>query len=67
MDTYEVKKIVQVEHPTNVLSTLVEGGFFDHKTNSPTILVVIPTMAWSKFMMRARERNMWRRVVHLPN
>jgi len=48
------------------LSALVEGGFFDEKTNSPTILVVIPTMAWSKFMMRARERKRWRRVVHLP-
>jgi len=43
---------------------LVEGGFFDQKIDSPTILVVIPTMAW--FMMRARERNKWRRVVHLP-
>jgi len=45
---------------------LVEGGFFDQKTDFPTILVVIPTMAWFKFMMRARERNKWRRVVHLP-
>jgi hypothetical protein len=44
---------------------LVEGGFFEEKTNSLTIPVVIPTMARSKFMMRARERKRWRRVVHL--
>jgi hypothetical protein len=45
---------------------LVEGGFFDQKIDSFTISIVIPTMAWSKFMMRARERNRWRSVVHLP-
>jgi len=45
---------------------LVEGGFFNQKIDSPTILVVIPTMAWSRFMMRARERNKWKRVMHLP-
>jgi len=48
------------------LSALVEGRFFNQKIDSPTIPVVIPTMAWFKFMMMARERNKWRRVVHLP-
>jgi hypothetical protein len=44
------------------LSALVEGGLFDKKFDSPDI----PTMPWSNFMMRAKERNRWRRVVHLP-
>jgi hypothetical protein len=44
------------------LLALVEGGFFDKKIDSPNI----PTMEWSKFMMRARERNRWRKVFHLP-
>jgi len=45
---------------------LVERGFFDQKPASSTMPIVIPTMAWSKFMMKAKERNMWGRVVHLP-
>jgi hypothetical protein len=38
---------------------LAEGGLFDKKIDSPDI----PTI---NFMMRARERNRWRRIVHLP-
>jgi site-specific recombinase len=45
---------------------LVERGFFDKKIDYLNIHVVIPTMVWSKFMMRARERNKWKRIVHLP-
>jgi hypothetical protein len=28
------------------------GGFFNVEVESPNILVVIPTKAWSKYMMR---------------
>jgi hypothetical protein len=48
------------------LSKLVERGLFDKKIDYLDILVVIPTMGWSKFMMRARERNRWRRIIHPP-
>jgi hypothetical protein len=44
----------------------VEGRFFDQKVDYPTIPVIIPTMVWFKFMMRTREGNKWRKVVHLP-
>ncbi len=62
----EARQLVQVEHPIDFLLALVEGGFFDKKIDYLDIPIIIPTMVWSKFMMRARERNMWRRVVHLP-
>jgi hypothetical protein len=38
---------------------LVEGGFFDVKSRSLDILVIVPTKSWSKYMMRrkAEESN----------
>jgi hypothetical protein len=36
---------------------MVEGGFFDIKTNSPNIHVVVPIKARSEYMMRYKGKE----------
>jgi len=62
----KAKQLVEIEQPTYFSSIPIEGRFFNVEGDSPDILVTIPTKAWSKYMMRHKRRNKWRKVVHLP-
>jgi hypothetical protein len=44
----------EVEQLADFSLALVKGGFFDIEVHSPDIPIVVPTKAWSKYMMRCK-------------
>jgi hypothetical protein len=53
----KAEQLVEVEQPTDFLAKPIEGGFFDVEPDSLDILVVVPTKAWSKCMMKRKGKE----------
>jgi hypothetical protein len=41
----------------NFSSISIKGGFFNVEANSPNILIIVPTKAQSKYMMRCKGKE----------
>ncbi len=52
----EVEQPIEIEQLANFSLILIEGEFFDIKFDYPNIHV-IPTKAWSKYMMRHKRKK----------
>jgi len=52
-----IEQLVEVEQLTDLSLEPIEEQYFDIDTNSPNILVVVPTKAQSKCMMRCKGKE----------
>ncbi len=52
-----VDRHIEIKQLIDFSLVLVEGGFFDVEVDFLNIFIVVPTKAWSKYMMRHKGKE----------